>query len=279
MDTKKYSCSLGDKEIQVELNNWAEQASGSVLVRLGDTIVLATAVMGKNPKEGMDYFPLSVEYEEKFYATGKILGSRFIKRETRPSEEAVLAGRFIDRSIRPRFNSKMRNEVQVIITVLSIDEQNDPDIPGLLGASLALGLSDIPWSGPVAGVRIGRNKDGEKLLNPTTAERLEAQLDVVVSGTADRPRLVVFRSLKNIYAQVIDDVAHKTLIAAGTDSKEIKGQVKGKKTDLAEAVGKLVAGKAMSAGITKVAFDRGGFKYHGRVKAVAEGARKAGLTI
>ncbi len=186
MDTKKYSCSLGDKEIQVELNNWAEQASGSVLVRLGDTIVLATAVMGKNPKEGMDYFPLSVEYEEKFYATGKILGSRFIKRETRPSEEAVLAGRFIDRSIRPRFNSKMRNEVQVIITVLSIDEQNDPDIPGLLGASLALGLSDIPWSGPVAGVRIGRNKDGEKLLNPTTAERLEAQLDVVVSGTADR---------------------------------------------------------------------------------------------
>ena len=110
MDTKKYSCALGDKEISVELNNWAEQASGSVLIRLGDTVVLATAVMGKNPKEGMDYFPLSVEYEEKFYATGKILGSRFVKRETRPSEEAVLAGRFIDRSIRPRFKNLHLNK-------------------------------------------------------------------------------------------------------------------------------------------------------------------------
>jgi len=98
-----------------------------------------------------------------------------------------------------------------------------------------------------------------------------------VSGTAERPRLVVFRSLKNIYVQVIDDVAHKTLVAAGTDSKEIKAQVKGKKTDLAKAVGKLVAGKAMSAGIAKVAFDRGGYRFHGRVKALAEAAREAGL--
>lgn len=185
MSPKNYSLSLEGKTFQVELNDWAEQASGSVVVRLGDTVVLATAVMSPNVREGMDYFPLSVEYEEKFYATGKILGSRFVKRETRPSEEAILAGRLIDRSIRPRFNQKMRNDVQVITTVLSIDDQNDPDIPALLAASLALGLSDIPWDGPVAGIRVGK-KNGNLILNPTYTDREEAALDLTVSGTAER---------------------------------------------------------------------------------------------
>ncbi|MEK9194984.1 MAG: polyribonucleotide nucleotidyltransferase, partial [Patescibacteria group bacterium] len=188
---------LEGKTLTVELNNWAEQAHGSVLVRMGDTVVLATAVMNHHPREGgADFFPLSVDYEEKFYATGKILGSRFIKRETRPSEEAILVSRLIDRSIRPRFDMRMRNEVQVVITVLSIDEKNDPDVPALLGASLALSLSDIPWDGPIAGIRVGKRRvtadepPHEFVANPIYEEREGADLDVIVSGTADRINMI-----------------------------------------------------------------------------------------
>src|SRR3989344_8366851 len=184
-DPKQYTRKIGGKNIEVTLNNWAEQASGSVLVRIGDTVVLATAVMNPTPREGGDFFPLTVEYEERYYATGKILGSRFMKRESRPSEEATLAARLIDRTIRPRFDMRMRNEVQVVLTVLAIDDQNDPDIAALSAASLALSLSDIPWQGPVAGVRIAR-KDGVLTINPTVEERTGAELDLVISGTRDR---------------------------------------------------------------------------------------------
>ncbi len=197
VEHKTYTLNLEGKTFTVELNNWAEQAHGSVLVRVGDTVVLATAVMNYHAREGGgDFFPLSVDYEEKFYATGKILGSRFVKRETRPSEEAILVSRLIDRSIRPRFDMRIRNEVQVIITVLSIDEKNDPDVPALLGASLALSLSDIPWLGPIAGIRVGkpRTADGkpsnEFVLNPTYEEREGADLDVIVSGTSDRINMI-----------------------------------------------------------------------------------------
>lgn len=185
MDPIKYSHTLGGKTFNVELNDWAEQASGSVVVRLGDTMVLATAVMNPSARDGGDFFPLTVDYEEKFYAAGKILGSRFIKRETRPSEEAILVMRLIDRTIRPRFDMRMRNEVQIIVTALSVDNENDPDILAIIGASLALGLSDIPWDGPVAGVRVGR-VEGKFVLNPTYAEREGSDLDVAVSGTHDR---------------------------------------------------------------------------------------------
>ncbi len=189
MESKTYSHSLAGKTFLVELNNWAEQASGSVLVRLGDTVVLATAVMAKNQREGGDFFPLTVDYEERFYAAGKILGSRFIKRETRPSEEAILVDRLIDRSIRPRFDLRIRNEVQIVVTALSIDDQNDPDIVALLASSLALSLSDIPWQGPVAGVRVGRT-DGKYILNPLYEERAKTDLDLIVSGTGERINMI-----------------------------------------------------------------------------------------
>ena len=189
MRNAKYSHSIGGKTIEITLTDWALQASGAVLARLGDTMVLATAVMGGTPREGIDFFPLTVEYEEKYYATGKILGSRFIKRETRPSEEAVLAGRAIDRSIRPRFDLRMRNEVQVVVTVLSIDDENDPDIIALLASSLALAISDIPWQGPIAGVRIAKKGDGF-IVNPGYEERRDAELDVVVSGTKERINMI-----------------------------------------------------------------------------------------
>lgn len=197
MSSKTYSHSVAGKTITVELNNWASQAHGSVVVRLGDTMVLATAVMNAHAREGGDFFPLTVDYEEKYYAAGKILGSRFVKRETRPSEEAILVSRLIDRSIRPRFDMRIRNEVQVIVTVLSIDDANDPDIPALLGASLALSLSDIPWDGPVAGIRIGKpapaivtDQKSEFLVNPAYQERIDAHLDLFLSGTGERINMV-----------------------------------------------------------------------------------------
>ena len=189
MKKETFSFHLAGRQFTVELSDLAEQAHGKVLVRYGDTLVLATVVMNKKPREGGTYFPLSVDYEERYYAAGKILGSRFMKREARPSEEAVLVGRLIDRSIRPRFNLQIRNDVQVIVTVLSIDEQNDPDVPALLAASLALSLSSIPWAGPIAGVRVGMI-DGKVIINPTFEEREKSLLDCIVSGTESRINMI-----------------------------------------------------------------------------------------
>lgn len=168
-----------------EFNDWADQASGSVLLRYGNSAVLATVVMGKESDK--DYFPLSVEYEEKFYAAGAILGSRFMRREGRPSDEAVLSGRIVDRTIRPLFPKGLKREVQVIITVLSLEDY-DPDVLAVNAASLAIATSDIPWHGPVSAVRIGQLSDGDTLLvNPTYKERDEsgspkAVLDVLACG-------------------------------------------------------------------------------------------------
>jgi polyribonucleotide nucleotidyltransferase len=190
MTSPKFNTTLGASPLTVELTSLAVQANGHVLVTLGESTVLVTAVMSKSPREGGgDFFPLTVDYEEKFYAIGKILGSRFVKRETRPTEEAILTSRLIDRTIRPRFDLRMRNEVQIIATVLSLDDKNDADLAALLGASLALSLSDIPWAGPIAGVRMGR-KDGEWIVNPGFAERHESEIDLIVSGTADKINMI-----------------------------------------------------------------------------------------
>ncbi len=162
---------MGGKTLTAEFSNLTNQAHGSVLLRLGETAILVTAVMGKHEVTGLPYFPLSVEFEEKFYASGQILGSRFMRREGRPSDGAVLSGRIVDRTIRPLFDHGIRNEVQVIVTVLAMGE-DDPDTLGVIGASLALGTSNIPWDGPVGAVRIGkRNDTGEIVINPTYIER------------------------------------------------------------------------------------------------------------
>ncbi len=161
---------VGGKEMTAEFNDLAEQANGSVMLRYGKTVVLATACMSTKERHDIDYFPLMVDYEEKYYAAGQILGSRFMRREGRPSEEAVLSGRVVDRTIRPLFDHNMRNEIQVVITILSIDK-DDPDVMGVIAASLALGVSDIPWNGPVSAVRIGRNTAGEMIINPTYEDR------------------------------------------------------------------------------------------------------------
>jgi len=172
---------LGGKELKTEMRNLAEQASGNVLVQYGDTLVLATAVMSDFEREGIDFFPLTVEYEERFYAAGKILGSRYMRRESRPSDEAILTARFIDRAIRPRFPKNLKREVQIVVTCLSWDGENDPDIVGLIAASLALSVSNIPWSGPIACLRVGKT-EGKFILNPTYIQRDKKELDLSLAA-------------------------------------------------------------------------------------------------
>jgi polyribonucleotide nucleotidyltransferase len=183
MEKKEYSVDIGGKPLTAEFNDWADQANGSVLMRYGNSAVLATVVMGSRDSN-LDYFPLSVEYEEKFYAAGAILGSRFMRREGRPSDEAVLSGRVVDRTIRPLFPKGLKRDVQVIITVLSIEDY-DTDVLAVNAASLALATSDIPWNGPVSAVRIGREKGGSgHIVNPTYVERSDeiSLLDLLACG-------------------------------------------------------------------------------------------------
>src|SRR3990167_1248230 len=187
-EVKTYSMDFAGKPLKVELGRLGGQANGVCVVQYGETTVMVNATMSAFEK-AVDYLPLQVEYEEKYYAAGKIKGSKWMKRDGRPSEEAILAGRLIDRPLRPRFNNKIRNEIQVVATVLSFDGVNDSDIPALFGASLALMISDIPFNGPIAGVRVGR-VDGKLVLNPTYSERASSDFDVVVAGTENRINMI-----------------------------------------------------------------------------------------
>ena len=189
MEQKKWSLQIGGRELQVETGTLAQQANGSVKVSYGDTVVLATAVMSEKAANITGYFPLMVDYEERYYAAGKIKGSRFIKREGRPSDEAILTGRMVDRTIRPLFNHRMRNEVQVIITVLSIDGENDPDIVSIIAASTALSISNIPWNGPVGAVKVGKI-NGEFILNPVNGDLENGELNMVVAGTKEKINMI-----------------------------------------------------------------------------------------
>jgi polyribonucleotide nucleotidyltransferase len=181
MQSRKFETTVGGKPMVAEFTDLAEQANGSVILRYGNTAVLATAVMSGRTREDIDYLPLTVDYEERFYAAGQILGSRFQRREGRPSEQAILSGRVVDRTIRPLFPQHIRNEVQVIITVLALDEE-DPDMVAVNAASLALATSNIPWAGPVAAVRIGKTQDNDFIINPTYAQREGASLDLLACG-------------------------------------------------------------------------------------------------
>src|SRR6516164_4850496 len=176
------SMELGGRQLTLETGELARQASGSVFVRYGDTCVLAAVTASPNPREGIDFFPLTVDYEERMYAAGKIPGG-FIKREGRPSEKATLSARLIDRPLRPLFPDGFRNDIHIVCTVLSVDPDADPDVVAMVAAGAALAVSDIPFDQPVAGVRVGF-VEGEYVANPT-AEQLEKSLiEVVVAGTA-----------------------------------------------------------------------------------------------
>ena len=179
---------IGGRVMSIETGRVAEQANGAVLVRYGDTVILATAVGSNEPREGIDFFPLTVDVEERMYAAGKIPGG-FIKREGRATEHAILACRLADRPLRPLFPKGYRNDVQIIITVLSVDQENDPDILGIVGASAALSISDIPFAGPVGAVRVGY-LDDQLVINPLESQMEESRLDLAIAGTADAVMMV-----------------------------------------------------------------------------------------
>ncbi len=181
---REFSLQWGGRELKIKTGTVAQQANGSALVQYGDTVVLVTATMAPEQRGDIDYFPLMVDYEERLYAAGIIKGSRFIKRETKPSDEAVLTARLIDRSIRPLFDDATRLDVQVVVTVLSVDGENDADLPALIGSVAALITSDIPWSGPIAGSRVGR-VDGAWVLNPTYEQLAQSEIDLFVSGDGE----------------------------------------------------------------------------------------------
>jgi len=184
MTQKEFSIEWGGRTLTLSSGALARQAAGSVLARYGDTVVLATVVLG-GKREGIDFFPLMVDYEERLYAAGKIKSSRFIKREGRPTDEAILTGRLIDRAIRPLFPDALKNEVQVTVTCLSYDSENSPDTIGLIAASAALAISNVPWEGPIAAARVGRT-DGALKMNATAAERQSGDLDLVVAGSPEK---------------------------------------------------------------------------------------------
>jgi len=204
-----FKLELGGRELTVEIRNLAEQANADVLIRLGDTLVLTTCVMSDREREGIDFFPLTVEYEERYYAAGKIRGPRYIKRETRPSDEAICNARLIDRTIRPRFPKDLKKEVQVISTVLSWDGENDPDILGIISASLALQISNIPWQGSIGAVRIGKIEN-QLILNPSYKEREKSQIDLVLTG-GEKNNEILINMAEGRFDEVDEDSIAKVL--------------------------------------------------------------------
>ncbi len=187
LEIREYRSKVADKEIIIETGRFAQQAGGSVTVRMGDTMLFCSVTMG-SPRPGLDFFPLSVDYEEKMYAAGRVPGG-FFRREGRPSEGAILTSRVIDRTLRPLFPKNMRNEVQVVLISLSHDKEHHADMLGVIAASAALVISDIPWNGPVAGARVGL-VDGKLSVNPTYTEMQTSPLDLRVSGTGEAINMV-----------------------------------------------------------------------------------------
>ncbi|MBI2669893.1 MAG: polyribonucleotide nucleotidyltransferase [Candidatus Yanofskybacteria bacterium] len=233
MGIKTYKEEFAGKPLFVELGRLAGQANGSCRVQYGDTTVLVTATMSAHAKDA-DYFPLTVDYEEKYYAAGKIKGSKWIKRETRPSDEAILSARLIDRALRPRFDHNIRNEVQVVATMLSFDGVNDPDIPALFGASLALMISDIPFDGPVSACRVGR-VNGKLVFNPTYQERQQSDFDIVVAGTDKKINMIEAGANIIPEKEIVEAAAkaHKELSTLIKLQIKIAGDLATKKQELA----------------------------------------------
>jgi len=185
---KIFKTQLVGRELTIETGKLAQLANGSVLVRYGETVVISTVTSSKTARDGIDFFPLSVDYEEKLYSVGKIPGG-FIKRESKPSERAILTSRVIDRPIRPLFPKDLRNDVVVINTVMSVEQDNSPEIVAMIGTSAAIAISDIPFNGPIGGVVIGL-VDGEVVINPTTEQREKSQMYVTLAGTKDKITMI-----------------------------------------------------------------------------------------
>ncbi len=242
MESKTFSMELAGRELKIEFGKYAQQAGGSAFVRYGDTVVLVNATMSPAAREGVDFFPLTVDFEEKQYAVGKIPGG-FIKREGRPTEKATLTCRLMDRPLRPLFPKGMRNDVHVLATVLSVDKDIPPEIPAMIGSSAALSVSNIPWNGPTGSVVVGK-VNGEYIVNPDEAQRNASTMHVVVSGTKDAVLMVeagadevteedmlaaimtahdeikkIVAYIENIKAEIGKEKSEVTLVVTGDDVK------------------------------------------------------------
>lgn len=233
MSIQKHTITLGDQTLELEIGRFAQQATSAVLARLGDTVVHATVVMSA-AREDIDWFPLQVEYQEKLYAGGKIKGSRWVKRDGRPSDDAVLKGRLIDRSIRPLFPEGFKNEVQVIITVLSADGVNDADIPSMFAVSTALAISSIPWGGPIGAIRLGMDRESGKLIiNPTYEQRTNSKLDLVLSASKEAVVMVEAGADEVTEEQMMSafELGQKTVASALTELDSFLAKVGQKKIE------------------------------------------------
>lgn len=233
MDVKKFVLNLNGKDLIVETGKLAKQANGAVTVTYGGTVVLATATMSNVARVDMDFFPLMVDYEERLYAAGKIKGSRFMKREGRPTDEAVLSGRMVDRTVRPLFNNRIRNEVQVVITVLSIDAESDLDFCSVVGGSCALAISDIPWGGPVGAIRIGKI-DQQLIINPSHQQQIDGDYDFFVTGTGEEINMIEAggREIAEEEAVMVLREAQQYLLQITNFQKDIVREVGKTKQDL-----------------------------------------------
>ena len=212
---RKFETTFAGRPLVVETGKTCELSNGSCWVHYGDTVVMANVTASAKPREGVDFFPLSVDYEEKLYSVGRIPGS-FTKREGKPSDKAILTSRMVDRPIRPLFPKDMRNDVSVVMTVMSVDPDCSPEITGLIATSIAISISDIPWGGPVAGVSVGL-VNGEIVLNPTLEQRAINHLNLTVAGTMEKIVMI------EAGADEIDD--ETMLEAIKTGHKEIQKMV------------------------------------------------------
>lgn len=227
-NTYKRDIQVGDKTVTVEIGKFSEQVSAAVLLTCGETMVHTTVALGR--KVDLGYFPLSVEYAEKLFASGIIKGSRWIKRDGRPSDDAILKGRVVDRSLRPMFPDGLTHEVQVIATVFSYDCENEPDMLALLGGAIGLSVSSIPFDGPIAGIRMGyRKATGEFVINPTVSEQKETDMDLIISGTADSVVMVEAGA---------QEVSEEVMVEAMTKAQEIFGDICNQINEIVAEVGR-----------------------------------------
>lgn len=222
MKQQTFNKDIAGKTITVEIGTLAPQANGACTVRIGDTVVLGTAVMSKGQRPGIDFLPLMVDYEERLYASGKIKGSRFIKREGRPTDEAVLVARLIDRGIRPLFDKNIRKDIQIVTTVLSYDNENHADIAAMLAGSIALQISNIPFEGPLSGVRVGK-VDGALIVNPTNAELAKSAFDLVISVKGDKVMMVEAGARQIPEAEMLEAI--KAAMQAGAELNAFQEEI------------------------------------------------------
>ena len=221
---KNYSTMLAGRKLSVEVGKVAELANAAAMVSYGDTVILATVVASEEPKEGVDFFPLSVNYEEKFYAVGRLPGG-FIKRESRPSEKAILTSRVIDRPMRPLFPKDYRNDVVITTTVLSVDQDCSPEVTAMIAASLVVDISDIPFAGPVGSVQVGL-VDGELVFNPTQEQRKNSDLALTVSSTKDKVMMIEAGA-----NEIPDDVMYDAIMKGHEFNQQVVAFIQSVKED------------------------------------------------